>query len=80
MLITIRLNVTQSVFLLFIFVYANLIQAQIISPSIRPSKAMVLIPEGIFTMGSDIGPSDEKPKHEVFVKSFLMDVLPITND
>ena len=74
-----RLSLTQSAFLLVIFAYTNLIQAQITSPSSRPSKAMVLIPEGIFTMGSDIGPSDEKPKHEVFVKSFLMDVLPITN-
>ena len=66
-----RLSLTQSAFLLFIFAYTNLIQAQITSPSSRPSKAMVLIPEGIFTMGSDIGPSDEKPKHEVFVKSFF---------
>ena len=40
---------------------------------------MVLIPEGSFTMGSDIGPTDEKPKHEVFVKSFFIDLLPITN-
>ena len=64
-----NLSLTQSAFLLFIFAYTNLIQAQITSPSSRPSKAMVLIPEGIFTMGSDIGPSDEKPKHDVFVKS-----------
>jgi len=54
MLITIRLNVTQSVFLLFIFVYANLIQAQIISPSIRSTKAMVLISEEPITMGSEL--------------------------
>ena len=74
-----KLSLTQSAFLLFIFAYTNLIQAQITSPSSRPSKAMVLIPEGIFTMGSDIGPSDEKPKHDVFVKSFFIDVLPITN-
>ena len=79
MFTNIRLSLTQVAFLLFIFAYTNLIQAQITSPSSRPSKAMVLIPEGIFTMGSDIGPSDEKPKHEVFVKSFFIDVLPITN-
>ena len=79
MLKTIRLNVTQSTFLLFIFVCANLIQAQIISPSIRSTKAMVLIPEGAFTMGSDIGAIDERPKHKVFVNSFFIDVLPITN-
>ena len=40
---------------------------------------MDLIPEGAFTMGSDVGPIDEKPKHDVFVKSFFIDVLPITN-
>jgi len=79
MLKTIRLNVTQSTFLLFIFVCANLIQAQIMSPSIRSTKAMVLIPEGVFTMGSDIGAIDERPKHNVFVNSFFIDVLPITN-
>jgi iron(II)-dependent oxidoreductase len=79
MLKTIRLNVTQSTFLLFIFVCANLIQAQIMSPSIRSTKAMVLIPEGAFTMGSDIGAIDERPKHKVFVNSFFIDVLPITN-
>ena len=40
---------------------------------------MALISEGDFVMGSDVGPDDEKPEHRVFVKSFLMDVLPVSN-
>lgn len=42
-------------------------------------KAMTLIPEGPFTMGSNNGPDDEKPQHVVNVKTFFIDVLPITN-
>ena len=30
-------------------------------------------------MGSNTGPDDEKPEHQVFVKSFLIDVLPVSN-
>lgn len=30
-------------------------------------------------MGSNHGPDDEKPEHQVFVKSFLIDVLPVSN-
>ena len=74
-----RLNISKSALLLFMFVCTNLIQAQTVSSSLRSSKAMVLIPEGAFTMGSNWGPEDEKPEHTLFVKSFLIDVLPITN-
>jgi formylglycine-generating enzyme required for sulfatase activity len=74
-----RLNVSKSALLLLMFVCANLIQAQTVSSSLRSSKAMALIPEGDFTMGSNFGPDDEKPEHTLFVKSFLIDVLPITN-
>ena len=57
----------------------NLSQAQITNLNLRPTNAMALIPEGAFTMGSNIGPDDEKPAHTVSVKSFFIDVLPITN-
>jgi iron(II)-dependent oxidoreductase len=40
---------------------------------------MVLVSEGHFMMGSNYGPDDEKPEHRVFVKSFLIDVLPVSN-
>ena len=47
--------------------------------NLSASKAMALIPEGAFTMGSNMGPDDEKPAHTVSVKSFFIDVLPISN-
>jgi iron(II)-dependent oxidoreductase len=40
---------------------------------------MTLVSAGYFVMGSNNGPEDEKPEHRVFVKSFLMDVLPVSN-
>lgn len=40
---------------------------------------MVLVSAGYFVMGSNNGPDDEKPEHRVFVKSFLIDVLPVSN-
>jgi len=43
------------------------------------TQKMKLIPGGNFLMGSNDGPDDEKPKHAVFVKSFLMDILSVSN-
>jgi iron(II)-dependent oxidoreductase len=40
---------------------------------------MALVAAGDFVMGSNNGPDDEKPEHRVFVKSFLIDVLPVSN-
>lgn len=40
---------------------------------------MARVPESAFTMGSNIGPDDEKPSHTVFLKSFWIDVLPVSN-
>ena len=40
---------------------------------------MVRIPGGSFVMGSDRGLADERPTHEVTVKSFLIDVRAVTN-
>jgi iron(II)-dependent oxidoreductase len=77
------LNLTKFAFLMFIFVFENMTQAHADSPilsySLGSSKAMVFIPEGVFTMGSNNGADDEKPAHTRSVKSFFIDVLPITN-
>jgi iron(II)-dependent oxidoreductase len=40
---------------------------------------MALIPKGAFTMGSNLGPDDEKPSHTLFIESFFLDILPVTN-
>ena len=40
---------------------------------------MALISEGSFIMGSNNGPDDERPQHTIFVKAFLMDILPVSN-
>ena len=40
---------------------------------------MVLVPEGKFTMGSDIGPSIEQPAHTVFLDTYYIDKFEVTN-
>lgn len=40
---------------------------------------MVLVPEGEFTMGSDIGPSVEQPAHKVFLDTYYIDKFEVTN-
>jgi formylglycine-generating enzyme required for sulfatase activity len=44
-----------------------------------PPEGMVFIKGGTFSMGSTDGPSDERPVHEVTVKSFFMDRTEVTN-
>ena len=48
-------------------------------PTPRPAveAAMIAIPAGEFTMGSDV--EDERPPHTVFVDGFEMDKLEVTN-
>ncbi len=74
-----QLKVVQFTFWFCIFLSMNLSQAQIAASSLSSSKAMALVPEGPFTMGSNTGPDDEKPAHTLSIKSFFIDVLPITN-
>jgi len=43
----------------------------------------ILIPEGLFWMGSDAGPGIpiyESPRHEVFLPAFRMGKMPVTNE
>ncbi len=42
-------------------------------------KTSALVSAGYFLMGSNNGPDDETPEHRVFVNSFLIDVLPVSN-
>jgi iron(II)-dependent oxidoreductase len=63
-----QLKVFKFTLWLFIFLGMNLSQAQIATSNLGSSKAMALVPEGPFTMGSNTGPDDEKPAHTLSVK------------
>lgn len=73
------IRITSLFFLLTLSAFTPIIQAQMTAVVSRSVNQMVLISEGYFTMGSNNGPDDEKPEHQVFVKSFLIDVLPVSN-
>lgn len=45
-----------------------------------PPQGMVLIPAGKFAMGGNDGADDEKPVHEVAIKSFFIDKTEVTNE
>ncbi len=42
-------------------------------------SGMAAIPAGVFSMGSNDGPDDERPAHQVSVAAFEIDRLPVTN-
>ena len=44
-----------------------------------PATVMMQIPAGPFFMGSDTGPVDERPKHQVHLDAFQIDRTPVTN-
>ncbi|HET7160038.1 MAG TPA: SUMF1/EgtB/PvdO family nonheme iron enzyme, partial [Burkholderiales bacterium] len=44
-----------------------------------PLSEMVTIPAGSFTMGSNEGPEDERPAHEVTLAAYAIDRFPVTN-
>lgn len=71
---------TKALFLLLtLLAFIPTVQAQTTAADTSAFNRMALISEGDFMMGSNNGPDDEKPEHRVFMKSFLMDVLPVSN-
>jgi formylglycine-generating enzyme required for sulfatase activity len=52
---------------------------QLVFPIPVGATQMISIPAGIFTMGSDTGPVDERPAHSVTLAAFEIDLFPITN-
>jgi len=48
------------------------------APARPPAGAMVSIPAGEFTMGSQDGDADEQPAHKVFLDTFSIDVYEVT--
>ena len=41
-------------------------------------REMILIPEGVFTRGSDAGGFDEKPEQEIYLDAFYVDTYEVT--
>lgn len=71
---------TKALFLLLtLLAFISTVQAQTTAADTSAFNRMALISEGDFIMGSNNGPDDEKPEHRFFVKSFFMDVLPVSN-
>ena len=71
---------TRALFLLLtLSAFSAISQTQTTTVGTNSFKTIALIAAGDFTMGSNNGPDDEKPEHWVFVKSFLIDVLPVSN-
>lgn len=72
-------------FLFFIYSCSNSEQKSLdskIKINIPTTAEMVLIPEGIFQMGSDNKTSDkidEKPLHEVYLSAYFIDKFEVTN-
>lgn len=71
---------TRALFLLLtLSAFTAISQTQTTAVGSHALKTMALVTAGYFVMGSNSGPDDEKPEHQVFVQSFLIDVLPISN-
>jgi len=47
---------------------------------VRPKDrmAMVYVPKGVFSMGSDLGEADEQPVHDVYLDAFWIDQTEVT--
>jgi formylglycine-generating enzyme required for sulfatase activity len=58
---------------------ASLCLASSLAFAQAPLSEMVAIPAGPFTMGSNEGPDDEKPAHQVALAAYTIDRLPVTN-
>ena len=71
---------TRTLFLLLtLSVFTAISQTQTTPVGTNSFQTMASVSAGDFVMGSNNGPDDEKPEHQVFVKSFLIDVLPVSN-
>ena len=63
----------------FSLVFFATLAASVFAAEPEPPTGMTFIKSGTFTMGSEDGATDEKPLHEVTVKSFFMDKTEVTN-
>lgn len=44
------------------------------------NEDMVAVPAGVFTMGTDDGPQDERPAHRLTLPAYRIDRYPVTNE
>jgi iron(II)-dependent oxidoreductase len=61
------------------YLAALVLTASIGAAPASPLEDMVEIPAGVFVMGSDHGPADERPAHQVTLPAFWIDRFPVTN-
>ncbi len=47
--------------------------------NVKDSVEMVLVPGGVYLMGSNSGFPDQRPKHEVYINAFYIDTHEVTN-
>lgn len=56
-----------------------LVTAAGLAVHVSGNAAMVDVPAGAFTMGSDAGSADERPAHPVMLPAYAIDRFPVTN-
>ncbi len=79
--LVIFMSVSRAIFkcLLIFQALAFLLMAFALAYAQGPTTAMITIPAGPFMMGSNNGPQDERPVHNVKLPSFAIDRTPVTN-
>lgn len=67
-------------FVAILSVVLTVLFAQLPAHAQEAEQGMVKLAGGVFKMGAADGLADERPPHEVSVRSFMIDVRPVTND
>ncbi|MBI5944827.1 MAG: formylglycine-generating enzyme family protein [Chloroflexi bacterium] len=65
--------------IIFVALFSAILMLLFISSTISGAEAMVLVPDGIFVMGSDVGDADELPVFTLNLASFYIDKYEVTN-
>jgi iron(II)-dependent oxidoreductase len=60
-------------------ILCQLLSSQVHAAADSNNSEMVRVPGGVFLMGSNDGPEDERPQHRVDVGEFFIDRTPVTN-
>src|SRR5262245_9988006 len=60
-------------------ILCQLLSSQVHAAADSNNSEMVRVPGGVFLMGSNDGPEDERPQHRDDVGEFFIDRTPVTN-